>query len=74
MNRTVARFVVREAVVRRSPSTVKPSVWPDELSLLRPFVWAPSARAEDGRSNAYERGAFFDGDREIMRHAHGKLG
>src|SRR5215831_3689289 len=40
------------------------------ISAMRRGGWT---RAKDGRANAHQRGAFFDGYLKIRRHAHGQL-
>src|SRR5689334_10534765 len=40
------------------------------LSAMRRGGWA---RPKDGRADAHQRGAFFDGHLKICRHAHGQL-
>src|SRR5919197_1527270 len=40
------------------------------ISAMRRGCWT---RSKDGRANAHQRGAFFDGHLKIRRHAHGQL-
>src|SRR5919197_3649449 len=42
-------------------------------SFISAMLCGGGTRAKDGRANAHQRGAFFDGHLKIRLHAHGQL-